>query len=126
MTRPFTPCFSAARRPTYARWLNDLSFRPPMSVTRHALKLDLCAADADPPRMTANRDARSTVATARAANVSQRFLTWMNPPLWSFWGIRPADPIPVPAPGKGSLFDRRGDDAVELVLGHEHAAWLGA
>src|SRR5665213_3645822 len=81
MTRPLMPDFSAFWRPTYARWLNDLSFRPPMSVTRQALKLAVCAADAELPRRAANMDARSTVATATAASVSQRFLTWMNPPL---------------------------------------------
>src|SRR2546423_527602 len=48
MTRPLMPFFSAVWRPTNARWLNDLSFRPPMSVTRHALKAALCAADAEP------------------------------------------------------------------------------
>src|SRR5947209_8603197 len=95
MTRPLTPDFSAVWSPTNARWLNDLSFRPPMSVTRHALKLDLCAADAEPPRNAANNDARSTVATARAASVSQRFLTWMIPPL-SDWGERLNAPILTP------------------------------
>jgi hypothetical protein len=46
-----------------------------MSVTRHALKAAWCAADAELPRMAANMDAKSTVATASAASVSQRFLT---------------------------------------------------
>jgi hypothetical protein len=40
----------------------------------------LCAADAELPRIAANRDARSTVTTARVVSVSARFLTWMNPP----------------------------------------------
>src|SRR3954453_16764917 len=81
MTRPLTPLFSACWTPTNARWLNDLSFRPPMSVTRHALKAALCAADALLPRIAANIDARTTVTMASIANVSQRFLTWINPPL---------------------------------------------
>jgi hypothetical protein len=33
------------------------------------------------PRKAANMNAKSTVATATVASVSQRFLTWMNPPL---------------------------------------------
>src|SRR5262249_54932728 len=81
MTRPLTPVFSACCRPTYARWLNDLSFRPPMSVTRQAENWAFDAADAALPRRAAKSDASSSATTARAVSVSARFLTWMVPPL---------------------------------------------
>src|SRR3954469_10690771 len=51
-----------------------------MSVTRQAENWALCAADAEPPRTAAPSDAMSTVTTASAASVSQRFLTMVNPP----------------------------------------------
>src|SRR5437870_13549414 len=74
MTRPLTPVFCVASRPTYARWLNDLSFRPPMSVTRQALNA-FGAADAELPRRAANSDARRTVTTATVVSARTRFLT---------------------------------------------------
>src|SRR5438067_1992861 len=97
-----------------------------MSVTRHALKLALRAADAVPPLSAANSDARSTVTTAMAANVSQRFLTWMNPPLQTPVGLA-SGPILAPftdAWKEDWLVRRGGVGALELVLGDEHSARL--
>src|SRR5436305_8123249 len=129
MTRPLTPRFSAVWRPTNARWLNDLSFRPPMSVTRQALKAALCAADAELPRMAANRDARSTVATASAASVSQRFLTWMNPPMCLTGGTCAPSLARLTDRGYsrfGSVESRCVHGPLEVVLGDKYAAGFRA
>src|ERR1700748_2154340 len=88
--------FSAFCRPTYARWLNERSFRPPMSVTRPTLIALPLLAVVDDPELEPDVEvelseldpqaATPIASAAHPASASARnFIFTVLPSSWDAW-----------------------------------------
>src|SRR6478609_4902996 len=86
--------FSALCRPTYARWLNERSFRPPMSVTRPtliglpllAVVLDVVELELDVELLLEPQAATVSASAAHPASASARnFMVTVLPSSWDAW-----------------------------------------